>query len=251
MSETLRRTARAAGWGVSAVVLGAFAASDWFSTPRTELRTWLAWLFSVLAALALYLCFADPLRLWPMRRRRGIELVLEIIGNCLRFDLSNRGPAAEYFAQVTSLCQPPTGRPKGRQHWPVPWLEDYTTEPKRILSGQTRTLDFAIFDLAAVYASLRTGQDGADHWRFPSAPEAIGVKYYNLLSPADVDDQEFILTVRIMNADSGRYLDWQIAVKVRGLEVIGELTPINRPRFTRARRRTVTTTSWSAGTQLP
>jgi hypothetical protein len=174
MPETPRRTGRAAGWGVIAVVLGAFAGNDWYSTPRTEFRTWLAWVLSVLAALAIYLCFAEPLGLWPIRRRRGIDLALDIIGNCIRLDLSNRGPVVECSAEVTSLCQPPTGRPKGRQHWPIPFLEDHTAEPKRILSGQTRTLDFAIFDPAAVEASLSTGQDGADHWRFPSVPEPIG-----------------------------------------------------------------------------
>jgi hypothetical protein len=231
-----RRTARAAGWGVSAVVLGAFAANDWSLTPRTDFRTWLAWMFSVLAAFALYLCFADPLGLWPIRRRRGIDLALDIIGNCIRLDLSNHGAEAECSAEVTSLCQPPTGRAKGR-HWPIPFLEDHTAGPKRILSGQTRKLDFAIFDPAAVKASLSTGEDGADHWQFSSVPEPIGVKYYNLRNPSDVDDQEFILTVRIMNADSGNYRDWQVTVKVRGFEVVGELTPINPHRSTRARRR--------------
>jgi len=189
-------------------------------------------MFSVLTAAAVYLCFAEPLGLWPIRRRRGIDLAVEIVDNCVRINLSNRDPAAECSAQVTSFCQPPTGRPKGPQHWPILWQDDHTAEPKRILSGQTRTLDFAIFDPAAVEASLSTGQDGADHWRFPSVPEPIGVKYYNLRSPTDVDDQEFILTVRIMNADSGGYHDWRIMVKVRGSEVVCELTAIKRPRFT-------------------
>lgn len=231
MPETLRRTARAAAWGVIAVVLGAAAVATWYPTPRPESRTWLAWVLSVVTAAAVYLCFAEPLGLWPIRRRRGVDLVLAIVGNCLRLDLSNRGPVAEYSAQATSLCQPPTGRPKGPQHWPILWLDDHTAESKRILSGQTRTLDFAIFDPAAVNASLSTGQDGTDHWRFPSVPEPIGVKYYNLRNPTDVDDQEFILTVRIMNADSGGYLDWRITVKIKDFEVVGELAVIKRPRF--------------------
>ena len=248
MLEMLRRAGRAAAWGVVAVVLGA-AGVAWDPTPRPELRTLLACAFTVLATVALYLCLAESFGLWPTRRRRGINLVLEIVGNNFRLDLSNRGPAAEYSAQVNSMCQPPTGRPKGPQHWPVLWLDDHTAEPKRILSGQTRTLNFAIFDPAAVHASLSTGQDGADHWRFPSVPEPIGVKYYNLRNPTDVDDQEFILTVRIMNADSGNYRDWQVTVKVRGLEVVGELTPIKRPRFTWAKRRAIASANWSGGIQ--
>src|SRR6185437_8157818 len=113
------------------------------------------------------------------------------------------------------------------------------------------TLDLAILDRGAVDASLSVGQDGADHWWFPSLPEPIGVKYYNLLSPTDVDDQEFVLTVRITNADTGKYRDWQVTVKFKGAEVIGELAPIKRSRFNRPRRRAVATTRWSAVTQLP
>ena len=232
MPETLRRTARAAAWGVVAVILGTAAVATWYSTPRPASLTWLAWLLNVLTTAAVYLCFAEPLGLWPIRRGRDVNLVLAIDGNCVRFDLSNHGPVAEYFGQVTGMCQPPTGRPKGPQHWPILWQDDHTAEPKRILSGQTRTLDFAIFNPAAVEASLSTGQDSADHWRFPSVPEPIGVKYYNLRNLTDVDDQEFILTVRIMNADSGGYHDWRIMVKVRGSEVVCELAAIKRPRFT-------------------
>lgn len=251
MPETLRRTARAAAWGVLAAILGTAAVAAWSSTSRAESRAWLAWLFSVLTAAALYLCFADPIGLWPIRRRRGVTLALEIAGNCLRLGLFNRGPAVEFFAQVTSVCQPPTGRPKGLQHWPIPWLDDHTAEPKRILTGQTRTLDFAVFDPAAVNSSLSTGQDGAYHWRFASVPEAIGVKYYNLLSPTDIEDQEFIMTIRIMNADSENYLDWQIIIKVKDLKVVCELTPIKRPRFARTRRQAAPSANWSGGTQLP
>ena len=247
----LRRAGRAAAWGVAAVVFGAAAGVAWGPTPRPESRTLLAWVFTVLAAVALYLCLAESFGRWRMRRRRGIDLALETVSNGLRLNLSNRGPAAEYFAQVISLRQPPTGRPKGPQHWSIPWLEDHTVKPKRIYPGQTQTFNFAIFDPAALNASPSTSQDGADHWRFPSLPEAIGVKYYNLLNPTDVDDQEFILTVRITNADTEKYRDWQVTVKVRGLEVAGELAPIKHSRFTRPRRRAVATTSWSAGTQLP
>jgi len=233
MPETPRRTVRAAAWGVIAVVLGAAAVASWDSTPRPEFRTWLAWVFSLLTAAAIYLCFADPLGLWPIRRRGRVDLDLEIAGNCVRLNLSNRGPAAEYFGQVTGICQPPMGRPRGTQHWPISWPDDHTAEPKRILSGQTRTLALAIFDPAAVEASLGTGQNGADHWRFPSVPGPISVNYYNLIKLSDVDDQEFILTVRIMNADSGSYQDWQITLKVKGSEIICELAAIKRPRFVR------------------
>jgi len=231
MPESTRRAARAAMWAVLAGIFGGAAVASWYPTPRPESRTWFALAFTVLAAATAFLCLADPLGWWPCRRCRRVDLVLEVAGNCLRLNLSHRGPAAEYFGQVTSLCQPPNGRPKGPQHWPISWQDDHTAEPKRILSGQTRTLDFAIFDPAAVEASIGTSQNGSYHWRFPSVPEPIGINYYNLLKLTDVDDQELILTVRIMNADSGSYYDWQIALKVKGSEVVCELVAIKRPRF--------------------
>lgn len=246
MPEPSRRAVRAAAWGVIAVILGTAAVATWYSSPRLGRDGWLAWVLSALATAAVYLCF-DPLGLWPIRRWATFDLIPEIVDNQVRFDLTSSSPTT-VSAQVTSLCQPPRGRPKGPQHWPMQWHDDGTVESKRILSGQTRTLDFAIFDPEAVMAPSDGGRGGAAHWRFASAPEPIGVKYYNLLSPADADEQEFILTVRILIADSRRYLDWQVTVKAIGFEVVCECVPIKRARYFPLRRRAASNESWSART---
>lgn len=80
MLEMLRRAGRAAAWGVATVVFGAAAGVAWDPTPRPESRTVLAWVFTVLAALTLYLCLAESFGRWRMRRRRGIDLALETVG---------------------------------------------------------------------------------------------------------------------------------------------------------------------------
>jgi hypothetical protein len=231
MPEPSRRAARGAAWGVVAVVLGAAVVAAWYSVPQPEPGNWLAWLLSSLTIAAVYACFADPLGLWPVRPRPALDLVPEASGDQLRLSITNRGPAVACSAQVTSNCQPPIGRPKGLQHWPVPWLDDHSVEPKQILPGQTRTLDFAMFNSGAVREFLHVGQGAADHWSFASAPEPVGVRYYNPHSVADIDEQEFTLTLRILIADSGRYLDWQLTVKAKNLVVACELAPVKDARY--------------------
>jgi hypothetical protein len=237
MPET-RRTIRAAGWGVLTVVLGCAAVTAWYSTPRPELQTWLACALSALTAVTAYLCFGEPLRMWSTLRHRNVSLAVETIDNQVRLCVTNLGPTASISVQAIGLCQPPTGRPKGLQHWPIPWLQDRTVEAKPILSGQTRTLDFAKFDLTAVKASLSDDEVEAVHWQFSSVPEPVGVRYYNLRRVCDVEEQEFILTIRLMNADSGRYHDWQVTLRVKNLEVGCELMPIKRSRFSPTRYQT-------------
>lgn len=245
MPEPSRRAIRGSAWGVAAVVFGAAAVAAWFSVPSPVPWNLLAWVLSAPTAAALYLCFADPLGLWPSRRRLAFDLASEIVGCQVRLGLENRGPDAEASVQVTRICQPPGGKPKGVQHWPVPWFNDNAVEAKRILSGQTRTLDFAVFNPAAVEASI-SGQAGAAHWRFASVPEPIEVSYYNLIKPSDVDEQEFILTVRLLVAGPGRYEDWQVTLKMRGREVVCECVPIKHTRYISSKRQPSLRESWSA-----
>jgi hypothetical protein len=110
----------------------------------------------------------------------------------------------------------------GPQHWPIPWLEDNSTDPKRILTGQTRMLDFARYDVSAVMAELGTGHGGANHWWFSSVPSPIRATYYTLRDQQDLEKQRFLVTVRIMDASSGNYTDRQLALGVRGFELICE-----------------------------
>jgi hypothetical protein len=231
MPETARATAWSAAWGAVAVVLGGCAAAAWTAavSPGSRIPTWPAWAFGALTAIAVYMCFALLSGRWLARRRSrrgrptflpeqpppGVDLIPEQAGYRLRIGLLNRRSAAEYSAQVTAILDP-LGRPIGPQHWPIPWLEDGSPEPKRILTGQTRMLDFARCDLAAVNAELCSGHGTDAHWWFSSVPVPIGARYYNLRSQEDLADQHIMLTVRIMNANSGDYFDRELQVGLNG-----------------------------------
>jgi hypothetical protein len=239
MQETSRASARSAAWGVVAVISGGAAAAAWIAaiSPGSKLSAWPAWVLTALAAAAVYRCFsplsprplasrhklhsrsADPARLTQTNR---MDLLSEQADNCLRLGMSNLGAAAEFSAQVTGILDP-LGRAVGLQHWPIPWLEDGSPEPKRILTGQTRMLDFARYDPAAVNAELSAGSGGATHWWFSSVPVPIGAKYYNLRSQADLTDQHITLTVRIMNAHSGDYFDRQLMLGIKDSQITCEL----------------------------
>ena len=241
MPETPQGSGRSAAWGVVAVVLGsgAFATGINTASSGSEFPVWPVWAFSALAVAAVYMCFASLSGSWPtghgLGRGRGapptsvtapphpmnIVLISEQAGVQIRLGLLNRGAAAEFSAQVTRILDT-KGRAIGPQHWPIPWLEDKSIDPKRILTGQTRMLDFACYDVAAVNAELGTGHGGADHWWFSSVPAPIGVMYYALRDQRDLEEQRFIITVRIMDANSGDYADRQLALGVRGFGLICE-----------------------------
>jgi hypothetical protein len=235
MPDTARATAWSAAWGVVAVVLGGCAAATWTAatSPGSRIPTWPAWTLAVLTAVAVYMCFALLSGRWLAGRRSGrgrpksppqqptpgrIDLIPEQAGDRLRLGLLNHGSAAEYSAQVIAIFDP-LGQPIGPQHWLIPWLEDGSPEPKRILTGQTRMLEFARYDSAAVNAELARGYGTDAHWWFSSAPVPIGARYYNLRSQADLAAQRIVIVVRIMNADSDDYFDRRLAVGIDGARI--------------------------------
>jgi hypothetical protein len=247
MPDSSPRAKRGGAWGVLAVIIGTFAAAAWYSAPQQGLGNWLAWVLSVLTAAALYPTFADAVGVWPVRRRPALDLVPEIAGNRVLIGVVCHGRGVDCSAEVIKIRRPPSGRPKGRQNWPIPWDDNHTVEPKRILTGQTRVLDFAVFSPAAVKATISTGLTSADHWRFISVPRPIGINYYNLIRLSDVDEQEFVLTIRILIAQPERYLDWQLTVKAKNSEIVCECLPVRCARHKSPRRSVSTGRSWSTG----
>jgi hypothetical protein len=244
MPETPRGAAWSAAWGVVTVVLGSGTVAAWIAavSPGLAVPAWPAWTLGAATAVAVYLCFAFLSGRWPGNRFlwRGqratlaqqpqgsqVDLISEQAGERLRLGLVNHDAAAEYSAEVTGILDP-LGRRLGPQHWPIPWLDHSSTEPKRILKGQTRMLDFARYEEAAVNAELSMGIGGTAHWRFSSVPTAIDAHYYNLRSQADLEEQRFILTVRIVNASSGKYFDRQLTVGIRGSRIVCELATDQR-----------------------
>jgi hypothetical protein len=238
MPETPEGGGRSAAWGVVAAVLGGGAFSTWIGavSPGSKFPVWPAWVFSALTVAATYRCFASlpggrPIGRGLRRRARrasattpppvSVMLIPEQAGARLHLGLLNTGATAEFSAQVTGILDT-EDRAMGLQHWPIPWLEDDSTEPKRILTGQTRMLDFARYDVAAVNAELGTGHGGADHWRFSSIPAPIGVTYSMLRDQRDLEEQRFSVTVRIMDASSGNFTDRMLTIGVRGFSLLCE-----------------------------
>lgn len=116
----------------------------------------------------------------------------------------------------------PLGRAIGPQHWTIPWLDDSSTEPKRVLCGQTRILDFARYDSGAIQNEIQDGHGDAAHWQFPSVPHPVKARYYNLRREADLDEQRFLLTVRLLSTGSGGFTDQEPALGVQGHEPVCE-----------------------------
>lgn len=228
MPDTPRQTGRAAAWGVVAGIAGSGAFGTWIAaaTTSTAFPIWPACTLGVLSVGAIYMCFG-PLRRWwsPFRRARDpsaliasrspadVGLVPERDGVHLRLLLRNDGKPAELSVQVISI-RDPLGRAIGPQHWTIPWLDDSSTEPKRVLCGQTRILDFAQYDPATVQNEIQDGRGKASHWRFHAVPNPIEARYYNLRSDADLEEQRFLVTVRLLNADSQSFTDFDLGVGV-------------------------------------
>ena len=233
MDVTRRKTAWASAWGVVALLLGSGAITCWTAAaaPGSKFPIWPVFTFTALTAVALYVSFACIAGRWPTNRRsmRGapanVELVPEQVDNQLRLMLVNNGRVAEFSAQVTEMLDP-LRQKRTPQRWTIPWLESNSVEPKRILAGGTQVLDFASYDAAAVNAELSTGPDGANHWQFSAIPTPLGIKYFNLRSRSDLELQRFILTVRIMNARSGRYIDQRLTVGIKGDNIICKIDPV-------------------------
>jgi hypothetical protein len=239
MNVTPPGPAWSAAWGVTAVVFGGGAVSTWLEAVATgsKFPAWPAWILALVTVVALCLCFIS------LRRRRqtrlpgsrasshhpvNVELVPEQADDHLRLGLLNHGPADEFSAQVTGIIDP-MGRTIGPQHWIIPWLEDNSVEPKRIFVGQTRMLNFARYDAIAINAELSNGEVGGHHWWFSSVPTPTGARYYNLRSADDLEEQHFILTVRIMSASSEKYFDRRLKVAFQHSRLTCEPIPDQPP----------------------
>jgi hypothetical protein len=198
--------------------------------PGSRFPTWPAATLSALTAFALFTSFGCLAGRWPVgigERQLSVrvELVPEWVGNQLRLGLVNYGPTAEFSVQVTGLTDP-IGQRVPPQRWTVPWLEDSSVAPKRVLAGGAQSLDFARYDADAVSAECDTGHGTGCHWLFPAAGGPVGTRYYHLHSRDDLKLQRFTLTVRIMNADSGRYLDRQLTIGIRDDSLACEIMPV-------------------------
>ena len=72
-----------------------------------------------------------------------------------------------------------------------------------MLGGQTRILDFTRYDPGATQNEVRAGHGDAACWQFRSVPRPVKARNYNLRCQADLDEQRFLLTFRLMRQEQG------------------------------------------------
>lgn len=243
MTSTQSSTGKSAAWGVVACILGSGTFGTWIAaaTTGTGFPVWPTWALCASTAAAVCMCFA-PFHRWRPGSRRcprdappvpprsrlldDVSLFSEPVGDHLRLLIRNDGRPAELSAQVIAIHDQ-LGRPVYPQHWTIPWLDDSSTEPKRVLRGQCRILDFARFEAVAVRKEIQNGQGKDFHWRFSAVPAPIGARYYNLRSDADLDQQCFHVTLRLLNATTQDYVDCtlEVGVEQHGLTCAIRLAP--------------------------
>jgi hypothetical protein len=98
-----------------------------------------------------------------------------------------------------------------------------SVEPKEILQTGRRILDFARYDVRGVNADLASTKWGDNkHWWFSSLPEPIGFMYHPVATGAALEDQRFVVTVRIIRAEPANSTDRQFAIGVHGFDLICE-----------------------------
>jgi hypothetical protein len=54
------------------------------------------------------------------------------------------------------------------------------------------------------------------HWWFAASPDPIGIRSYNLRSDADLEEQRFLVTIRLLDAGSRSFVDVDLAIGAQG-----------------------------------
>lgn len=151
----------------------------------------------------------------------NVEVTPEQKGVMLHLVVLNHGDRGQFSAEVISIVDP-DGTAIGTQFWPIPWKEDGSVTPKEILNEQSRTLDFARYDVYGVNDDLASGHWGTNrHWWFSSIPGPIGV-YSPVRLRSDLEVQRFLVTVRISRAEPRDHDDSQFAIGVKNFTLICE-----------------------------
>ena len=78
-----------------------------------------------------------------------------------------------------------------------------STEPSGCCAARPRILEFARYDPVATQNEVRDGHGDAAYWQFRSVPHPVKARYYNLRCEADLDEQRFLLTFRLMRQEQG------------------------------------------------
>jgi len=150
----------------------------------------------------------------------SVKLKPEIDTGTNRFRLGalNRGDLGSFRVEVIDAHNQ-DGNWIGRRSWPVPWLDDGSVGATQIPKFGKPLLDFAHFD----FLGLQQDLDGTkwlrgEHWVFPSLPDPVKVRYSAVRYWSELNDQHFVITVRVIRDDPHGYIDAQFKIGTDGTQ---------------------------------
>jgi hypothetical protein len=144
----------------------------------------------------------------------GIRLIPELATAANRFRLGalNRGELGRFRIEVIDAHNQDSNW-VGPRSWPVPWLDDGSVDAKEIPKFGKPLLDFAHFDFLALQEDLEgTKWLHGNHWAFPSLPQPIKVRYSAVRRWSELENQHFVITVRVIRDDPTGYIDTQFKI---------------------------------------
>jgi pimeloyl-ACP methyl ester carboxylesterase len=150
----------------------------------------------------------------------SVRLIPEVDTGTNRFRLGalNRGNLGNFRAEVVD-AHDQDGNWIGPRSWPMPWLDDGSVKSKEIPTFGKPLLDFAQFD----FLGLKQDLDGTkwlngNHWVFVSLPQPVKASYSAVRYWSELDNQHFVITVRVIRDDPPGYVDTEFNVGVQGTE---------------------------------
>jgi len=150
----------------------------------------------------------------------SIKLKPELDTGTNRFRLGalNRGDLGSFRAEVTDAHNQ-DGNWIGRRSWPVPWLDDGSVGAKQIPKFGKPLLDFARFDFLGLQRDLEgTKWLRGEHWVFPSLPDPVKVSYSAVRYWSELNDQHFVITVRVIRDDPPGHIDTRFKIGTDGTQ---------------------------------
>ena len=160
-----------------------------------------------------------------------VTLTPRASGDRLLIKMQNNGSGGKFAVEVLSIICKEDGRaPITQSDWSVPWASngkrDMSIAAVNVPKGQSRTLDFARYDEAAVRES-RADEAGEPHWWFSSLPEPIGIMYWPpIKSGKDLSARRFYVLLRVYRSEPAHCADFMFEVGVSGSLLICNPAPI-------------------------
>lgn len=150
----------------------------------------------------------------------SVELKPELDTSTNRFRLGalNRGGLGNFRVEVID-AHDQDGNWIGRRSWPVPWLDDGSVDSRQIATFGKPLLDFARFDFLGLQQDLEgTKWLRGEHWVFPSLPAPVKVRYSAVRYWSELNDQHFVITVRVIRDDPPGYADTRFRIGTNGTQ---------------------------------